>query len=525
MKFISSGLKSHLNSTTTTLATLFEILRLDGKAFHFTDHDQPIVYNGQVYQANSGFTRTAIINKGDLSVDNTDIQGLFDSELLDDSELRSGLFDYAQVFVRAVNYTDLSQGDIKLRTGRLGEVTLSDQGYFKAELRGLSQPLSQNVLKIYQPECRSSLGDERCLVPVIGPAIQRNRAVYVGETYLPDATFPGKDYLGLVAGGSFEQFTSTGVKSEVPGWSIRSGSVRISNSFTPYHGSYFLEGDSVSAFEIENSVTLKSHGIESSRIDSGDLTFSFQAFRANTSAFSNGLLRLSALSHQDEVISVLYDTGYESFAPGVWNERSVLDQPLPVGTRKLKVEFLGRRLSGSELGSALDRVQLSINDPNGVNSFWGNRDGLVYQVTGSGVTASVQPSYSSAVTDGTAQLEAKASIVQSASVGRVISRVRFELVDIDLTEVEPNFYAGGGLVFEDGPNRVKTHEVYLSEDNWVELFLPPPHLIAEGQRVVLWKGCLKTLTSCFEKFNNVINYQGEPHIPGLDTLTSYPDAQ
>ncbi len=37
-------------------------------------------------------------------------------------------------------------------------------------------------------------------------------------------------------------------------------------------------------------------------------------------------------------------------------------------------------------------------------------------------------------------------------------------------------------------------------------------------------GCRKRLTEdCKVKFNNVLNFQGEPHLPGIDRLTAMAD--
>ncbi len=64
----------------------------------------------------------------------------------------------------AVNWASLGDGELKLRRGRLGEVIAQDDGSFRAELRGLAQPLQQTVGAIYQAECRADLGDARCKV-------------------------------------------------------------------------------------------------------------------------------------------------------------------------------------------------------------------------------------------------------------------------------------------------------------------------------------------------------------------------
>lgn len=46
--------------------------------------------------------------------------------------------------------------------------------------------------------------------------------------------------------------------------------------------------------------------------------------------------------------------------------------------------------------------------------------------------------------------------------------------------------------------------------------------IAVGDRVVIREGCDKRLASCMARFGNVLNFRGEPHVPGTDVLTRYP---
>jgi len=53
----------------------------------------------------------------------------------------------------------------------LGETRLTPQGYFHAELRGLSQPLAQSTLEVFSPNCRADLGHERCKFPIEPPEL------------------------------------------------------------------------------------------------------------------------------------------------------------------------------------------------------------------------------------------------------------------------------------------------------------------------------------------------------------------
>jgi uncharacterized phage protein (TIGR02218 family) len=39
-----------------------------------------------------------------------------------------------------------------------------------------------------------------------------------------------------------------------------------------------------------------------------------------------------------------------------------------------------------------------------------------------------------------------------------------------------------------------------------------------GNSFSLVAGCDKSFTTCAEKFNNAINFRGEPHVPGIDKM-------
>lgn len=197
MKTISAGLLAHLQGEALTLATLWRLVRRDGTAFTFTDHDRDIVYGGETYLAAVGYERSAISSGSSLAVDEGELLGMLDAASIDDAELRAGLWDFAEVRIVAVNWSDLTQGEMKLRRGRLGEVIARDDGSFTAELRGLAQPLQSTVGSLYQPECRADLGDRRCGLP-LRPPVRANSTAYTAST----AAVRG-DFMRLnVAGGA-----------------------------------------------------------------------------------------------------------------------------------------------------------------------------------------------------------------------------------------------------------------------------------------------------------------------------------
>lgn len=181
MKQFSSALAAHLPGPVTTLATCWVITRRDGRVFRFTDHDQDLTFEGETHAARFGYARSALTSDSQLAVDNLDIDGIFDDAAISESEMRAGLFDFAEVRIFLVNWADPAMGALRLRRGWLGEVTLSEQGSFRTELRGLTQALQQEIGEIYSAECRADLGDARCKVPVAPVEIARERAYVVGD--------------------------------------------------------------------------------------------------------------------------------------------------------------------------------------------------------------------------------------------------------------------------------------------------------------------------------------------------------
>ncbi len=163
MKTISPELETHITAETTTLATCWKLTRRDAVVMGFTDHDQDITYASVTYQASSGFTPSAVANSATLSVDNLDIEGVLDSTTITEADILAGIYDFAEVEVFKLNYADTTQGALLLRRGWLGEVSMN-QHQFVAEIRGLTQRLSQSIGELYAPACRAGLGDGRCKV-------------------------------------------------------------------------------------------------------------------------------------------------------------------------------------------------------------------------------------------------------------------------------------------------------------------------------------------------------------------------
>lgn len=147
----------------TTLARLWKITRVDNTIFAFTDYDQDISYLGITYLHSSGFTASNIVTSDELNVDNLEVDSILSSDTITDADIFAKKWDYAVVEIWQVNYNDLTMLHEVLRKGRIGEVSTGRLA-FKAELRGLTQNLQQDIGRLFLPACNADLGDSRCTV-------------------------------------------------------------------------------------------------------------------------------------------------------------------------------------------------------------------------------------------------------------------------------------------------------------------------------------------------------------------------
>ena len=118
--------------------------------------------------------------------------------------------------------------------------------------------------------------------------------------------------------------------------------------------------------------------------------------------------------------------------------------------------------------------------------------------------------------------------VQLAVTDPVENRYKFLPLFSDFPDID-NFFRFGSITWTSGANTGFVSEV--AEDNvgpgaqFLTLRLMTPFPIVTGDEFIIIAGCDKTITTCFEKFNNVINHGGFPTIPGTDRMIETPDAR
>jgi len=80
----------------------------------------------------------------------------------------------------------------------------------------------------------------------------------------------------------------------------------------------------------------------------------------------------------------------------------------------------------------------------------------------------------------------------------------------------------GHVKWIDGPFSGVTMQVIDAGTGGLVLDQPLSSTISAGQLAYLREGCDHTIATCSGRFDNAVNFRGEPHLPGNDLLARYP---
>lgn len=88
------------------------------------------------------------------------------------------------------------------------------------------------------------------------------------------------------------------------------------------------------------------------------------------------------------------------------------------------------------------------------------------------------------------------------------------------------WFQGGLITWTSGLNTGLQMEVKVfTTPGSFQLVEPMPYTVGVGDTFSVYAGCDKTTGACKNKFNNMINFRGEPFIPGIDAMVQYPNAK
>jgi len=170
MRTLDTGFKAHLESGATTLANCWRIVRGDGVALGFTDHDQALSFDGTEFLPAHGLDGGEVAQKLGPQTDTSEVVGILHSAAITEADILLGRYDGAVVETWRVNWREPEQR-LLLRRSTIGEIVRED-GLYRAELRSGQHGLNQPKGRLYQALCDASVGDLRCGVDVEAPAFK-----------------------------------------------------------------------------------------------------------------------------------------------------------------------------------------------------------------------------------------------------------------------------------------------------------------------------------------------------------------
>jgi len=294
MKTVTLAMENHLKEGATTLTTCWKIMRTDGREFFYTELDEDITFEGDIYKSAAGFNKSAITSSATFAVDKLEVTGFLRDDGITDEEIRNGAFDYARVEVFMINYEDLGAGKIKLRAGWFGEVRTTGSGAFLVELRGLVDQLQVKIGSTYLPECQVDLGSAKCGIKLIPDLRQGGRSYKVDDRivwpvteseYVPDRHYPEAVDQNTSANwsSSWKAKEDVNVKpidneDGTRPWMLRIGNQTLTGSNSGLH-----------------AVPLEAVGMTEEMVASGLYKVTFRAKYFRLSGASNGYIRVHCI--------------------------------------------------------------------------------------------------------------------------------------------------------------------------------------------------------------------------------------
>jgi hypothetical protein len=184
---------------------------------------------------------------------------------------RFRLMDEWDISSAATVPVENSDGRIKIKYGKFGEVSVTPRAVFRAELRGLAQQLSQQVVELCTVDCRTDFGSPQCKVP-LAPDIRADSTAYAVGSFIRVATAAG-DGSEVYENRYYECTTAGTTDSSVPVYDTT-----IGNNTT----------DGTAVFTARNAWTR--NGVVTDVLDRRIFTVDVDEARAVTGWFDKGVL-------------------------------------------------------------------------------------------------------------------------------------------------------------------------------------------------------------------------------------------
>jgi uncharacterized phage protein (TIGR02218 family) len=302
----------------------------------------------------------------------------------------------------------------------------------------------------------------------------------------------------------------------ITGWTRGAGDywqiVATAGALAPSDGVYFLRGgDNGSATAAQvytlNSSTVSFAALNTALIASGDYLFEAQVDVANVvNLLSNYKVQVTFFNAANTALSSV-DSGFlASAAIDIWSTLKVR-AIVPVGSSYAKIVLIARSGTNSAANVAFDAVKAftfnltlgNTNDPR------------------RGRSAATRPTFPATfggiVVDGEIIWKAFGVSFGFDTVATATDRRVFTGTTISGGQYD---FHGAKIIWLTGPNAGSEGSVRtwtpLSKE--LRLYNTASSAIVVGHKFMFSQGCGKSITDCATRFNNAINFRGEPYLPG-----------
>jgi uncharacterized phage protein (TIGR02218 family) len=157
-----------------------------------------------------------------------------------------------------------------------------------------------------------------------------------------------------------------------------------------------------------------------------------------------------------------------------------------------------------------------------------------FKCVGAGTSGASEPVWNTTVgaqtNDGTVIWESIRALTAEASVAAVTDNRDFTLTYAG--DAPDALFTGGLLTFSASASPTSANAgLGMEIKSWdlankrITLFLPMPFDVAPGDAITLRAGCAKSLSVCRDAFDNILNFRGEPFVPGNDLYFRTSDAR
>lgn len=505
--------QAHLDSESPTLGHLLKLTRQDGAVYAFTSAGEDVTIEGVTFGASQGLAISSISTSAGMGVDNLELSTIDDGTLFTRADILGGLWQNAAFVLYRYNWASPSDGVEPLLAGTIGGVGLRS-GVIVAELRGLQQYLQQTVGNVTTRTCRarfadypSPAGSNRCRLSasnftdspltVLSVEDARTFVVTAGTGY----SGPPWSQVSLLihCDGSDGSTTFTDSSSYAATLTATNASVGTSN---PRFGS----GSAVMVHT--SSGNIRAANAAQFDLGTGDFTIEFQYYPTVPAIVAPCTLYDGRAADGTGAGPALYVNAgaLTYFANGAdritgtfpslntWHHVAISRAN---GSTRLFVD-------GVQQGSTFngDTVNHNGMTPRFGSNFLG----------GTGISGNIDEIR---ILKGTGLYTANFTPpTQAFPEGGGGGTVRPE-----------DWYSEGVIRWLTGANAGQWGKVrsYTAAGRFV-LQAAPPSPIQAGDTLMAVAGCRKRLAEdCKTKFNNVLNFQGEPHLPGIDRLTALRD--